>query len=183
MTSGTLAYSHGLGRPVVSTPYWHALELLNDGSGALVPFGDTAAMGSVVSDLLTDEASRLAMGRRAYVASRAMTWRNTALCYREAFRAVCRKPMPESPRMPLDHFAAMCDDTGLFQHAVYGIPDRNHGYCIDDNARALLLCHGIGRIGIRTGTPASSQRCSPALPRLFSMGGIRTRAVPQFHGL
>ncbi|MDK4807997.1 MAG: glycosyltransferase family 4 protein [Novosphingobium aromaticivorans] len=144
MTSGTLAYSHGLGRPVVSTPYWHALELLNDGSGALVPFGDTAAMGSVVSDLLTDEASRLAMGRRAYVASRAMTWRNTALCYREAFRAVCRKPMPESPRMPLDHFAAMCDDTGLFQHAVYGIPDRNHGYCIDDNARALLLCHGIG---------------------------------------
>ncbi|NOW46479.1 glycosyltransferase involved in cell wall biosynthesis [Novosphingobium sp. SG751A] len=143
MTSGTLAYSHGLGRPVVSTPYWHALELLTDGSGALVPFGDTAALGAVVADLLTDEASRLAMGRRAYVASRTMTWRNTALRYREAFRSVCRKPVPVLPAMPLDHFAAMCDSTGLLQHAVYDIPDRSHGYCIDDNARALLLC---GRI-------------------------------------
>jgi len=144
MTSGTLAYSHGLGRPVVSTPYWHALELLTDGSGALVPFGDIAGLGTVVADLLTDEGSRLAMGRRAYVASRAMTWRNTALRYREAFRAARRKPAPALPALPLDHFSAMCDDTGLFQHAIYGIPDRNHGYCIDDNARALLLCCGIG---------------------------------------
>lgn len=147
MTSGTLAYSHGLGRPVVSTPYWHALELLTDGSGALVPFGDTAGLGTVVADLLTDEGSRLAMGRRAYVASRAMTWRNTALHYREAFRAACRKPVPALPAMPLDHFAAMCDDTGLFQHAVFGIPDRSHGYCIDDNARAMLLCCAMGGHG------------------------------------
>ncbi|WCT80033.1 glycosyltransferase family 4 protein [Novosphingobium humi] len=143
MTSGTLAYSHGLGRPVVSTPYWHALELLTDGSGALVPFGDADGLGAVVADLLTDEGSRLAMGRRAYVASRAMTWGNTALRYRDAFRAACRKSLPALPVLPLDHFAAMCDDTGLFQHAVYGIPDRSHGYCIDDNARALLLCCGM----------------------------------------
>lgn len=144
MTSGTLAYSHGLGRPVVSTPYWHAAELLADGSGVLVPFGDPAGLGAAVAELLTDETARLAMGRGAYRSSRGTTWTNTALAYREAFRAACRWPGPALPALPLTHFAAMCDDTGLFQHAIGGIPDRLHGYCIDDNARALLVCQALG---------------------------------------
>jgi len=165
MTSGTLAYAHGLGRPVVSTPYWHALELLTDGSGALVPFGDAASLGEVVADLLTNEASRLAMGRRAYVASRAMPWRNTALHYCEAFRAACRKPSPELPAMPLDHFAAMCDNTGLIQHAVHDIADRSHGYCIDDNARALLLCCGME---MRGDPNRHNEFIKTALPRFAS---------------
>jgi glycosyltransferase involved in cell wall biosynthesis len=173
MTSGTLAYSHGLGRPVVSTPYWHALELLTDGSGVLVPFGDTAGLGTVVADLLTDEASRLAMGRRAYVASRAMTWRSTALRYREAFRAVCRKPMPDLPPMPLEHFAAMCDDTGLFQHAVFDIPDRSHGYCIDDNARALLLCCDLGAHEDAPRHHAFIQRMQPRFASFIQHGWNR----------
>lgn len=139
MTSGTLAYSHGLGRPVVSTPYWHALELLTDGSGVLVPFDDPDSLGAAVTGLLVDDPARLAMGRKAYAASRAMTWANSARRYADAFRAVSR-PANALPFMALGHFAAMCDDTGLFQHAVHGIPDRDHGYCIDDNARALLLC-------------------------------------------
>lgn len=143
MTSGTLATSHGLGRPVVSTPYWHAGELLADGSGVLVPFGDPVELGLAVADLLTDEPARLAMGRDAYRRSRPMTWSNTALRYREVFRAACRIPTAAGPALPLAHFATMCDDTGLMQHAILGVPDRDHGYCIDDNARALLVCSGM----------------------------------------
>lgn len=152
MTSGTLAYSHGLGRPVVSTPYWHAAELLADGSGVLVPFGDPVSLGQAVADLLGDEPVRAAMARQAYVASRPSTWANTARRYADCFRSVTRKaglragpapeplPAPPLPQASTRHFMAMCDDTGLFQHAVHSIPDRHHGYCIDDNARALLLC-------------------------------------------
>ena len=161
MTSGTLAYSHGLGRPVVSTPYWHAAELLADGSGMLVPFGDPGSLGRAVAGLLGDEPARTAMALRAYAASRPSTWANTALRYAETFRAAARKaalrviggrdslparaPMAFAlPQPSARHFLAMCDDTGLFQHAVYSIPDRHHGYCIDDNARALLLCSASG---------------------------------------
>lgn len=144
MTSGTLAYSHGLGRPVVSTPYWHAAELLADGSGVLVAFNDPASLGAAVAGLLTDNTARLAMGEAAYRASRPMTWASTAASYHEAFRAAYLRPGPALPALPLTHFATMCDDTGLFQHAIGGIPDRHHGYCIDDNARALLVCNALG---------------------------------------
>src|ERR1700716_2687057 len=85
MTSGTLAYSFGLGKPVVSTPYWHARELLADGRGVLVPFGDAAAIGCEIAELLTDEVRRQAMCKRAYAVSRTMTWERTAERYMSAF--------------------------------------------------------------------------------------------------
>ena len=85
MTSGTLAYSFGLGKPVVSTPYWHAHELLADGRGVLVPFGDAAATGSEIAELLTDDARRQAMRKRAYAVSRSMTWERTAERYVSVF--------------------------------------------------------------------------------------------------
>ena len=85
MTSGTLAYSFGLGKPVVSTPYWHARELLADGRGVLVPFGDAAAIGNEIARLLTDGPRRQAMRERAYAASRSMTWERTAERYMTAF--------------------------------------------------------------------------------------------------
>jgi glycosyltransferase involved in cell wall biosynthesis len=162
MTSGTLAYSHGLGRPVVSTPYWHAAELLGDGSGVLVPFGDPIALGQAVADLLGDVSVRFEMAGKAYVASRPMTWANTAKRYAACFRLAARSDIPRAvgsrdlsraslpprayllPEPSARHFRALCDDTGLFQHAVHDIPDRDHGYCIDDNARALLLCCSPG---------------------------------------
>ncbi|MGA7323632.1 MAG: glycosyltransferase family 4 protein, partial [Rhodomicrobium sp.] len=156
LTSGTLAYSFGLGKAVVSTPYWHARELLAGGRGILVPFGDATAIGSEIAALLTGDARRLAMRKLAYACSRPMTWERNAERYLAAFesgtrahrlRVITRRPgqgvpsrgSPAPPEMRIGHLLSMCDDTGLFQHAVHSVPDRSHGYCIDDNARALLL--------------------------------------------
>ena len=163
MTSGTLAYSFGLGKPVVSTPYWHARELLADGRGVLVPFGDAAAIGDAIAQLLTDAPRRQAMRERAYAASRSMTWDRTAERYIAAFekarqghwlKAIARPEpaavaphLPAVPAMQTGYFLSMCDDTGLFQHAVHSVPDRLHGYCVDDNARALLLACALNEPG------------------------------------
>jgi glycosyltransferase involved in cell wall biosynthesis len=155
MTSGTLAYSFGLGRAVVSTPYWHAEELLSDGRGVLVPFGDVQAIGREITGLLTDEVRRNAMRDRAYAESRSMTWQQTAKRYLACFEAAQLNTRPNAsapielgtsrrkarilPETEVEHFLALCDSTGMLQHATHSVPNRTHGYCIDDNARALLL--------------------------------------------
>lgn len=153
MTSGSLAYSFGMGKAVVSTPYWHAQELLADGRGVLVPFGDANATASEIGNLLIDDDRREATRRRAYASSRSMTWERTAHRYISAFeraqsghslRVISRKdtraaPIAPVPQIQLGHLLQMCDDTGLLQHAVHSVPDRSHGYCVDDNARALLV--------------------------------------------
>lgn len=164
MTSGTLAYSFGLGKAVVATPYWHARELLDDGRGILVPFGDATAIGSEIGELLTNHVRRDAMRKRAYSSSRPMTWEKTAARYLSLFDGVRRgqplmvierhldksSPAWDSytpPQMQIAHFLSMCDDTGLFQHAVHSVADRSHGYCLDDNARALLLACALNNPG------------------------------------
>src|SRR5690349_20995262 len=163
MTSGTLAYSFGLGKPVVSTPYWHARELLADGRGTLVAFGDAPGTSSAIAQLLTDKPRRQAMRELAYAASRPMTWQRTAERYMSTFadarqshwlkvvaRTAAAVPqIPAAPAMQTDHFLSMCDDTGLLQHAVHSVPDRLHGYCVDDNARALLLACALNEPGER----------------------------------
>jgi len=164
MTSGTLAYSFGLGKAVVSTPYWHARELLAGGRGILVPFGDAKAIGNEIAGLLTDDARRDAMRTRAYASSRSMTWQRTAERYLAVFdEAAQRRSLPNAqlpgnrnastrkpagpPEPQFTYFLSMCDDTGLFQHAVHSVPDRSHGYCVDDNARALLLTSALTGAG------------------------------------
>lgn len=163
MTSGTLAYSFGLGKAVVSTPYWHARELLADGRGILVPFGDATAIGSEIGKLLTNDTLRLAMRKRAYASSRSMIWERSAERYMSVFEGTRRRHRLETiarldtrtllrdsqapPDMQTGHFLSMCDDTGLFQHAVHSVPDRSHGYCVDDNARALLLACALNNPG------------------------------------
>jgi len=163
MTSGTLAYSFGSGKAVVSTPYWHARELLADDRGILVPFGDPAAIGAAVAGVLTDDARRLALRERAYAHGRSMTWARTGERYLAAFdrarqghglRVIARpgqgatgRHTASPPEMQLGHLLSMCDDTGLFQHAVHSVPDRAHGYCVDDNARALLLACALNQPG------------------------------------
>jgi len=164
MTSGTLAYSFGLGKAVVSTPYWHAQELLGDGRGVLVPFGDATAIGAEISGLLTNDVRRHAMRKRAYASSRPMVWGQTAKSYVAVFDAALESSRPGSerpgpqtkrqvvtdsrevfavPDLATDHLLSMCDSTGLLQHAVHCVPDRSHGYCVDDNARALLLASAL----------------------------------------
>jgi glycosyltransferase involved in cell wall biosynthesis len=154
MTSGTLAYSFGVGKAIVSTPYWHARELLAEGRGILVPFGDSGATGREIAALLTDNPRRQRLCREAYAYSRPMTWPRTGErymaeyaraveCHRSELRRL-RAARPAGnkrlvPDMCLNHFLSMCDDTGLIQHAIRSVPDRVHGYCVDDNARALVL--------------------------------------------
>jgi glycosyltransferase involved in cell wall biosynthesis len=173
MTSGTLAYSFGLGKAVVSTPYWHARELLVRNRGVLVPFSDSEAIGVAVADLLTNDARRLALRELAYAASRSMTWERTAQRYVEILSAAASAHEPKTgplaafglngshaalPVLRTGYLQSMCDDTGLFQHAVHSIPDRHHGYCVDDNARALLLSCSLNRIGEKPLTEALTSR-------------------------
>jgi len=163
MTSGTLAYSFGLGKAVVSTPYWHAEELLSDGRGLLAPFGDAKAMSAEIAGLLTDDVRRHAMRKRAYAESRSMTWAQTAKRYLAAFETARERIRPENvvtldsivtfrkaaalPEVRIGHFLSLCDSTGMLQHAVHSVPDRAHGYCIDDNARALLVSCALPNTG------------------------------------
>lgn len=163
MTSGTLAYSFGLGKAVVSTPYWHAQELLAGSRGVLVPFGDAKTMGTEIAALLDNEPLHRAMRKRAYAASRSMTWTETAKRYLALFEAVAVPrhvpqlarihviaPPGDGRRLPalsIGHLQVMTDDTGLFQHAVHTVPDRSHGYCVDDNARGLLLACSLNGFG------------------------------------
>jgi glycosyltransferase involved in cell wall biosynthesis len=163
MTSGTLAYSFGLGKAVVSTPYWHARELLNDGCGILVPFGDARALGTEIAGLLTNDVRRDSMRKRAYAASRSMTWVQTAKRYLTALDTESSNTAPGIvlpvdaagpvrsghviPDIRIGHFLSLCDSTGMLQHAVYSVPDRSHGYCADDNARALLFSSMLANFG------------------------------------
>jgi len=153
--SGTLAYALGMGKAVVSTPYWHAQELLADGRGRLVPFRDPAALAREVIDLLDHPDELLAIQQRAYNYGRKMVWSDVGRRYLDTFaeakRQRLRKKVPEHPletlglrqqRLPeikLEYLRRMTDDTGMLQHAKYTVPDRTHGYCVDDNARALIV--------------------------------------------
>ena len=157
ITSGTLSYAVALGKPVVSTPYWHAEELLADGIGDLVPFGDTIAMARAVSQLLVDRDRRETLAKRAYARGRDTIWSRSGAAYLAAFQAGIREHAARaaqhlSHRVVEPNFAAiarMSDDCGMFQHAKRSVPDRTHGYCIDDTARALILVLRGARAGIR----------------------------------
>lgn len=155
ITSGTLSYAVALGRPVVSTPYWHAAELLSDGLGVLVPFEDSEGFAREIVSLLDDPRRLADMGQRAYAVGRSMVWARLAQAYVEIGRdAVSRRPVriaatarpgarvAVAPR--LEAVERMTDKTGMIQHSIYAVPDRNHGYCVDDNCRALMLMHRIG---------------------------------------
>jgi glycosyltransferase involved in cell wall biosynthesis len=155
ITSGTLAYALGAGKAVVSTPYWHAAELLDEDRGRLVPFGDSAALTAQIVALLDNDVERNAMRKRAYQYCRPMVWDQVAGSYRklagEVIEQRAKAPRPrvdarripkileELPEVKLDHLRVMSDGTGMLQHAKYATPDRDHGYCTDDNARALIV--------------------------------------------
>jgi glycosyltransferase involved in cell wall biosynthesis len=167
ITSGTLAYSFGCGKAVISTPYWYAEELLADGRGVLVPFGNPANLAREVCELLRDEPRRHAMRKKAYLLGREMIWSHVAHLYMESFHRARRsrqdvpyKPLAvrmlaelpiDLPGWRLDHLIRMTDSAGMLQHASSTIPNYAEGYCTDDNARALLLTVLLEQLGQSSG--------------------------------
>ncbi len=161
--SGTLAYTVGAGKAVISTPYWHAEEMLAEERGALVPFRDPAALAEQVIDLLDNDAKRHSMRKRAYLYGREMIWPQVARRYMESFQRARTerrhftppgfvvKPLDqrpaELPPLKLDHLRRMTDDTGMFQHAIFTVPNYHEGYTIDDNARALTVSALLEELG------------------------------------
>src|SRR6266496_3580863 len=155
ITSGTLAYAFGSGKAVVSTPYWHAAELLAEDRGVLVPFADAPAIAREVIGLLSDDTRRHAIRKNAYRIGRDMIWSNVAQMYMGTFECsrlegaartrkfLATKSLDQKPRvlppMKLSHLSRMTDSTGVFQHAVFTVPNFSEGYCTDDNARAFIL--------------------------------------------
>jgi glycosyltransferase involved in cell wall biosynthesis len=195
MTSGTLAYSFGMGKAVVSTPYWHAQELLADGRGVLVPFNDVAATAMEISELLTDDLRRERLRKRAYASSRSMTWERIASSYATLLESVRRPgsagleavrqeatPLVTNPppRVTLEHFELMCDDTGLLQHAIHSVPDRQHGYCVDDNARALLVASVLNGPGERPMSEALCMRFAAFVQHAWNADRKRFRNFMSF---
>jgi glycosyltransferase involved in cell wall biosynthesis len=164
ITSGTLAYTLGAGKAIISTPYWYAEEMLAEERGVLVPFGDPQALADQVIDLLGNESKRHAMRKRAYLFGRDMIWSQVARRYMQSFeraRAEHRyyaaaefavKPLDkragELPPLKLDHLRHLTDDTGIFQHAIFTIPNYREGYTTDDNARALMVSALLEEFGI-----------------------------------
>ncbi|MFN3597343.1 MAG: glycosyltransferase [Rubricoccaceae bacterium] len=151
--SGTLAYALAAGKPVVSTPYLHAREVLAGGAGTLVPFGDTEAFGRALARFASDPAARAEAAARARAFGETTAWPRVGAAYAEIFAELLAEP-PAAEPLPLhpaalpaamDYLARLTDDTGLFQHAACGIPDRAHGYCADDAARALVVALAFAR--------------------------------------
>jgi glycosyltransferase involved in cell wall biosynthesis len=163
VVSGTLAYALGAGKAIISTPYWHAIELLDDRRGALVPFQNPGAIAQKTIELLDTPAIRHAMRKRAYLFARDMVWKSVAQGYMESFARVrsdrmetprvqflartTQKSLGQLPELKLSHVHALTDDTGMLQHAIFTIPNRAEGYTTDDNARALIFTALLEQLG------------------------------------
>ena len=143
VTSGTLAYAVAVGKPVIATPYVHAREILADGHGIIVPPANPDALAEAATSLLSDEGRRRTLAQYAYRRGRGMLWPRVVERSLERLgkkqEIPIRRPLTRPSALPLDAVQKMTDPVGMLQHAVHSIPDRNHGYCIDDNARALML--------------------------------------------
>jgi glycosyltransferase involved in cell wall biosynthesis len=157
VTSGALAYAMGAGAAVVSTPYWHAQELLSEGRGRLFPFGDSDALAETIASLLGSSAELEQVRASAYQYTRDFVWSRVGDAYLELGRSLARSA-PASrrrrdtngagslPELRIDHLVRMTDDTGLIQHATFSLPARSTGYCVDDNARALIVALEADRL-------------------------------------
>ncbi len=158
VTSGALSYAMGAGAAVASTPYWHAQELLADGRGYLFPFDDHDALGDLLISALDSPQETERVRRAAREFTSAMSWPRVRDAHRELGAAIVAEvprrsaratPLRTSslPDLRLDHLIRMTDDTGIIQHARYTVPDRTTGYCVDDNARALIVAVRADRVG------------------------------------
>lgn len=194
ITSGTLAYVFGAGKAVVSTPYWHAQELLSDGRGVLVPFRDAKAITDGVCALLDDAPRMEKIRQDAHGMGREMIWPAVAQRYLESFQRASadRKITPRAafaewtldsrpralPPQRLDHIVRMSDGTGIFQHAIFNVPNFHEGYCTDDNARAFILCNLLDELSDQPSTgdlnkPATNYLAFLAAAHNYDSGRFR----------
>lgn len=164
VVSGTLAIALGAGKAIISTPYWHAKELLAEQRGVIVPFDDPASIASAVLRLMENDAERHAMRKRAYLYSRETTWSKTARAYMASFQRARfergLRPRPaqmdelifrdenELPELNAAHLLHMTDDTGVLQHAIFSVPNTREGYTTDDNARALIVSNTLNETSL-----------------------------------
>ena len=151
ITSGTLTYAMGSGCVVVSTPYWHAAELLKDNRGCLFDFNDANGLANVLNDLLDNPKLMHSIQQKAIEYGQEIIWPKIGERYLQLSEQLISKPSkPKSkketdidllllPAFSLAHIKRLTDDTGIIQHAKFGIPNLKEGYCLDDNARALLM--------------------------------------------
>lgn len=193
ITSGTLAYVFGAGKAVVSTPYWHAQELLADGRGILVPFRDPHAVAQGVCAFLDDPARLQGTREKAYQLGREMIWPAVAQRYLESFQRARteRRAKPRAafagwtlasrpydlPPLRLDHIRHMSDGTGIIQHATFNVPNFHEGYCTDDNARAFILCNLLDELG---GRPPSENLDHLASTYLAFLAAAMNRRTGRF---
>ena len=170
VVSGTLAYALGAGKAIISTPYLHAIELLDDERGTLVPFDDPEAIAAKTVELLGDDTARHAMRKRAYLYARDMVWNRVAQKYMKSFERIynerlrnpratfvaqnTEKTLDRLPSIKLDHLVRMTDQTGILEHAVFVVPNYPEGYTTDDNARALIVAILLEDYG--AGAPAGA---------------------------
>ena len=192
-TSGTLAYAVGAGRAVISTPYRYAEELLAEGRGILVPWKDPNAIAREVVDLLSDDAKRDAIREKAGAYGCNMAWPVVARRYLETFelartehaarlrtvfqaKTLAKRPI-DLPELNLEHVRLMTDSTGILQHGAFNVPRYDDGYCLDDNARALILTTLVEDAGTEDpkGVRALSSRYLAFVNHAFGKGGGRFR--------
>src|SRR5580700_10529725 len=168
VVSGTLAYALSAGKAIISTPYLHAVELLDAERGALVPFDDPDAIAAKTIELLDNGTARHAMRKRAYLYARDMVWSRVAQKYMGSFERVynerlrnpratfsaqnTEKALDRLPSIKLDHLRRMTDSTGIVEHAVFNVPNYPEGYSTDDNARALIVAILLEELGSTSAT-------------------------------
>lgn len=151
ITSGTLSYAVGAGAAVVSTPYWHAQELLSENRGQLFDFKDDAKLAQIINNLLEDKSKYQTLRHNAYQYGLNLRWPAIGNIYMSALQEALENGKKQAraippvidvdsmPALNLSHIELLTDDTGIIQHARFGVPNLKEGYCIDDNARALIL--------------------------------------------
>lgn len=159
ITSGTLSYALGAGACIVSTPFWHAKELLADGRGKTFAFSDSEALAATLCELLNNPAEIKAIKEAAFEYGKKMYWNKIGLHYNKMIHKILSNPLnivdinrykkiASLPKFSLDHIRRLTDNTGIVEHANYSVPDYKEGYCLDDNARALLLVLTAYELGI-----------------------------------
>ncbi len=132
--SGTFSYALGTGRAVISTEFAQAKEIITPEVGRLVPIKNSPALTTALLDLLSDEKRLRKMNRTAYQITRPMLWSNVAKQYIHLLMRTV------APAINLKHLHTLTDEFGLFQFAREAVPNKDFGYTLDDNARALIVC-------------------------------------------